>query len=89
MIAMCSLCEIYPGIAILLGATKPKTPAQTAEATYRLLRHILQQCYNRSVVNPDKLNRYEAFSPEVCCAYIFIARDKDGPAEAVAQVETY
>jgi len=33
-----------------------------------LLRHVIQQCYNRAVVDPDKLNMYEPFSPEVCIA---------------------
>lgn len=36
-----------------------KTPSR------ELLRHILQQVYNQSVVDPDKLNQYEPFSPEV------------------------
>ena len=31
-----------------------------------LLKHILQQCYNRAVDDPEKLNQYEPFSPEVC-----------------------
>ena len=30
-----------------------------------LLKHVLQQCYNRAVTDPDKLNQYEPFSPEV------------------------
>ena len=30
-----------------------------------LLRHILQQVYNKAVTDPDKLNQYEPFSPEV------------------------
>ncbi|KAF5305318.1 hypothetical protein FQR65_LT07744 [Abscondita terminalis] len=30
-----------------------------------LLRHILQQVYNQAVTDPDKLNQYEPFSPEV------------------------
>uniref|UniRef100_A0A1B6E1Y7 Histone-lysine N-methyltransferase, H3 lysine-79 specific n=1 Tax=Clastoptera arizonana TaxID=38151 RepID=A0A1B6E1Y7_9HEMI len=30
-----------------------------------LLRHILQQVYNQAVLDPDKLNQYEPFSPEV------------------------
>lgn len=34
-----------------------------------LLRHILQQTYNQAVVDPDKLNQYEPFSPEVCHCY--------------------
>lgn len=30
-----------------------------------LLRHILQQVYNQVVTEPDRLNQYEPFSPEV------------------------
>lgn len=30
-----------------------------------LLRHILQQVYNTAVIEPEKLNQYEPFSPEV------------------------
>ncbi|XP_035277480.1 histone-lysine N-methyltransferase, H3 lysine-79 specific-like, partial [Anguilla anguilla] len=30
-----------------------------------LLRHVLQQVYNHSVTDPDRLNNYEPFSPEV------------------------
>jgi H3 lysine-79-specific histone-lysine N-methyltransferase len=30
-----------------------------------LLRHILQQVYNQAVSDPEKLNQYEPFSPEV------------------------
>ena len=30
-----------------------------------LLRHIIQQVYIRSVKDPEKLNDYEPFSPEV------------------------
>ncbi|XP_053611544.1 histone-lysine N-methyltransferase, H3 lysine-79 specific isoform X2 [Plodia interpunctella] len=30
-----------------------------------LLKHILQQTYNQAVADPDKLNQYEPFSPEV------------------------
>lgn len=30
-----------------------------------LLRHILQQVYNQAVTDPDRLNQYEPFSPEV------------------------
>lgn len=34
-------------------------------ASRGLLRHILQLAYNAAVVEPDKLNQYEPFSPEV------------------------
>ncbi|KAF0309833.1 Histone-lysine N-methyltransferase, H3 lysine-79 specific [Amphibalanus amphitrite] len=30
-----------------------------------LLRHIIQQVYNQAVEDPDRLNQYEPFSPEV------------------------
>lgn len=30
-----------------------------------LLRHIIQKAYNHAVIDPDKLNNYEPFSPEV------------------------
>ncbi|KAK3089639.1 hypothetical protein FSP39_005262 [Pinctada imbricata] len=30
-----------------------------------LLKHLLQQCYNAAVEDPDRLNMYEPFSPEV------------------------
>ncbi|XP_059477589.1 histone-lysine N-methyltransferase, H3 lysine-79 specific isoform X2 [Neocloeon triangulifer] len=30
-----------------------------------LLRHIIQQTYNQAIEDPDKLNQYEPFSPEV------------------------
>lgn len=39
-------------------------------ASVELLRHIIQQCYNRAVIDPDKLNQYEPFSPEVCFDYL-------------------
>lgn len=30
-----------------------------------LLKHIINQCYARAITEPDKLNTYEPFSPEV------------------------
>lgn len=30
-----------------------------------LLKHIINQCYARAVTDPEKLNIYEPFSPEV------------------------
>ena len=30
-----------------------------------LLKHIMNQAYNRAVTNPEALNSYEPFSPEV------------------------
>ena len=34
-------------------------------ASTGLLKHLLQQCYNKAVTDPEKLNQYEPFSPEV------------------------
>ncbi|XP_048255471.1 histone-lysine N-methyltransferase, H3 lysine-79 specific-like isoform X7 [Haliotis rufescens] len=46
-----------------------KGTAQTYQLNKRpsttLLKHILQQCYNHAVTDPEKLNQYEPFSPEV------------------------
>lgn len=36
-----------------------------APPTLLLLKHILNQVYNRAVTNPEALNSYEPFSPEV------------------------
>ena len=30
-----------------------------------LLKHIINQCYARAVTDPERLNAYEPFSPEV------------------------
>lgn len=38
-----------------------------------LLRHILQQVYNQAVSDPEKLNQYEPFSPEVSIQFHFCA----------------
>lgn len=32
------------------------------------LKHIIQKCYNKSVTDPNELNHYEAFTPEVLVA---------------------
>lgn len=34
------------------------------------MRHILQQVYNQAVTDPEKLNQYEPFSPEVWMQFI-------------------
>ena len=31
----------------------------------KLVQHIIQQCYSHAVKDPDALNHYEPFSPEV------------------------
>ncbi|XP_059607611.1 histone-lysine N-methyltransferase, H3 lysine-79 specific [Phlebotomus argentipes] len=67
--SMTKLCETYNQmIGRIISEEKlagtfeqrlNKTP------TKGLLKHILQQVYNGSVEDPDKLNQYEPFSPEV------------------------
>ena len=48
----------WKGTARLLQ--EPKRPSMN------LLKHIMHQCYNVAVTDPEKLNQYEPFSPEVC-----------------------
>uniref|UniRef100_A0A915IHT8 Histone-lysine N-methyltransferase, H3 lysine-79 specific n=1 Tax=Romanomermis culicivorax TaxID=13658 RepID=A0A915IHT8_ROMCU len=67
--SMKQLCDKYnKGVTVIRnlwkGATKPNSKI-SQWASPALLRHIITQCYNRSVVDPDKLNQYEPFSPEV------------------------
>lgn len=50
----------------LLQSKGTSLPQRTNKKPSRgLLRHILQQVYNQAVKEPDKLNQYEPFSPEV------------------------
>ncbi|KAF4532063.1 hypothetical protein B566_EDAN016135 [Ephemera danica] len=46
------------------GTARP-AQRQSKQPSRALLRHILQQVYNQAIVDPDKLNQYEPFSPEV------------------------
>lgn len=38
--------------------------------TTALLRHILQQVYNTAITDPERLNSYEPFSPEVRAGFL-------------------
>uniref|UniRef100_A0A8C4XE69 Histone-lysine N-methyltransferase, H3 lysine-79 specific n=1 Tax=Erpetoichthys calabaricus TaxID=27687 RepID=A0A8C4XE69_ERPCA len=66
--SMQRLCEKYNRAIdsihqLWKGTTQPmKLNTQPSNG---LLRHILQQVYNHSVTDPEKLNNYEPFSPEV------------------------
>ncbi len=42
--------------------SKPREPDRVSRPH---LKHILTKCYNKSVADPNKLNHYEAFTPEV------------------------
>ncbi|XP_006812611.1 uncharacterized protein LOC100366496 [Saccoglossus kowalevskii] len=66
--SMSVLCEKYnraiDGILTLWkGTTCPDRVSKKAGTG--LLRHIMQQVYNHAVTDPDRLNSYEPFSPEV------------------------
>lgn len=54
---------LAPPVLQWKGTTQPMK-LNTRPST-GLLRHILQQVYNHSVTDPEKLNNYEPFSPEV------------------------
>ncbi|KAM8939288.1 histone-lysine N-methyltransferase, H3 lysine-79 specific [Pelodytes ibericus] len=66
--SMQRLCEKYnraiDSIHQLWKGTTHPMKLNTRPST-GLLRHILQQVYNHSVTDPEKLNNYEPFSPEV------------------------
>ena len=53
--------------------------ASPTRASTSLLRHIIQKAYNHAVTDPDKLNNYEPFSPEVYgeTSFEFIAQMVD------------
>ena len=55
--------RLVPPVPQWKGTTQPMK-LNTRPST-GLLRHILQQVYNHSVTDPEKLNNYEPFSPEV------------------------
>jgi len=57
------------GTVLCCSQERDKESTGRRRASVELLRHVIQQCYNRAVVDPDKLNQYEPFSPEVCIAY--------------------
>ncbi|KAL4236947.1 Histone-lysine N-methyltransferase [Mactra antiquata] len=67
--SMKCLCDKYNRaidsvLQLWKGTSKPESLINTRAST-PLLKHILQQCYDHAVQEPDKLNQYEPFSPEV------------------------
>ncbi|XP_067129962.1 uncharacterized protein [Centruroides vittatus] len=77
--SMKTLCDKYnraiDSVLQLWKGTSRPSRLQTRPST-GLLRHILQQVYNHSVTDPEKLNQYEPFSPEVYgeTSYEFVAQ---------------
>ncbi|XP_067677050.1 histone-lysine N-methyltransferase, H3 lysine-79 specific-like isoform X9 [Haliotis asinina] len=62
------LCDIYNNnldSALQLWKGTAHTYQLNKRPSTTLLKHILQQCYNHAVTDPEKLNQYEPFSPEV------------------------
>jgi H3 lysine-79-specific histone-lysine N-methyltransferase len=66
--SMKQLCERYnravANIKKLWSGRQPP-PGIDAPPSIPLLRHIINQAYNRAVTKPEELNSYEPFSPEV------------------------
>ncbi|GFS11380.1 histone-lysine N-methyltransferase, H3 lysine-79 specific [Elysia marginata] len=63
-----SLCDRYnKAIDSLRQLVKgsPRSKQFSKRASRSQLKHILQQCYNQSVKDPEKLNQYQPFSPGV------------------------
>ncbi len=57
LVRLCLFCTQEKGTSL---------PAQRYTFPSRgLLKHIIQQVYNHAVSEPEKLNQYEPFSPEV------------------------
>ncbi|XP_052775072.1 serine-rich adhesin for platelets-like isoform X1 [Mya arenaria] len=67
--SMKSLCEKYnraiDSIHQLWKGTSKLGSLQDLQASVPLLKHIIQQCYDHAIEDPEKLNQYEPFSPEV------------------------
>ena len=47
------------------GSSKRNPKTGTTRVSRPHLKHILTKCYNKSVKDPNELNHYEAFTPEV------------------------
>lgn len=67
--SMRSLCDRFnraiDSVVALEKGTSLPAQRHNRYPSRGLLKHILQQTYNQAVADPDKLNQYEPFSPEV------------------------
>ncbi|XP_062554766.1 histone-lysine N-methyltransferase, H3 lysine-79 specific isoform X2 [Armigeres subalbatus] len=66
--ALKTLCDRFNKAIDSVTALEKGTSLSSQRFTYPsrgLLRYIVQQVYNQAVVEPEKLNQYEPFSPEV------------------------
>lgn len=57
-------CEAYRSPAVKQSAEQQQQQHQQQGSTNQI-RFIMQLIYNRAVLDPDKLNQYEPFSPQV------------------------
>lgn len=56
-------CDVSSGLFQWRGTVREQT--LHTKPSSGLLKHIISQCYNRAVEDPDRLNQYEPFSAEV------------------------
>ncbi|CAK1544629.1 unnamed protein product [Leptosia nina] len=67
--SMRALCDRFnraiDSVVALEKGTSLPTQRLNKYPSRGLLKHILQQTYNQAVADPEKLNQYEPFSPEV------------------------
>jgi H3 lysine-79-specific histone-lysine N-methyltransferase len=71
--ALESLCEQFNKWCDNLSATNADRPSSSETSPIReaqqgstpLIKFIMHLIYNRAVLDPDKLNHYEPFSPQV------------------------
>jgi len=65
--SMLELCKTYNKSvdAHLKDRSSTLSDSKLTRCSKLHLKHILQKCYNKSVIDPNELNNYEAFTPEV------------------------
>uniref|UniRef100_A0A0K2TNK4 Histone-lysine N-methyltransferase, H3 lysine-79 specific n=1 Tax=Lepeophtheirus salmonis TaxID=72036 RepID=A0A0K2TNK4_LEPSM len=64
--SMTELCNTYnKAVEKYVINDLPSVKDKKTEVSRAHLRHIIQKCYNKSVTDPNLLNHYEAFTPEV------------------------
>jgi len=71
---MHSFCNAYNKAVEKHIASKKKPAAKLDGFPVRCsrshLKHVLQKCYNKSISDPNLLNHYEAFTPEVSLFFV-------------------
>ena len=62
--AVCT-CWSFNKLVLFQSEGLPSLAERRGRANRPHLKHIMQQCYNKSVGDPNELNHYEPFTPEV------------------------